>query len=100
VNVTVNVEGDQAFIEVADHGRGIDGELLPHVFTEFSNTDSKDYSDGPGLSLAIAREIALLHRGDVSVQSAPRRETAFKISLPVGDPVPDPKQEAQALARS
>jgi signal transduction histidine kinase/CheY-like chemotaxis protein len=63
---------EQALIEIRDEGSGIEPELLPLLFEPFAQSDrSLDRSKGGlGLGLSIARAIARLHGGDVSVDSA------------------------------
>ena len=51
-------------VAVRDHGIGIPERCLPRIFDEDYRADVavKQYPDGAGLGLAIAREIADLHR--------------------------------------
>jgi len=37
---------------------------------------------GSGIGLTIARELAVAHGGDVSVESSPGRGSTFRVSLP------------------
>lgn len=83
VTIGVGESGSEAVVTFEDSGKGIGPSLLPHVFTEFAASELKNYSDGPGLSLAIAREIALLHGGDLAAESLPGLRTVFTFSLPV-----------------
>ncbi len=59
-------------IVVSDSGRGIDPELLPHVFERFWQADSSPTRrhGGLGLGLAIARHLVELHGGSVCAKSA------------------------------
>lgn len=59
-------------IVVCDSGVGIEPELVPHVFERFRQGDSAptEPGGGLGLGLAIARTLARMHGGDVSVSSA------------------------------
>jgi CheY-like chemotaxis protein len=60
-----------AELTVADTGRGIAPELLPHVFDRFRQGDSSStrHSGGLGLGLTLVHEIVLLHGGTVSASS-------------------------------
>jgi signal transduction histidine kinase len=83
-NVTLGgaVEADRRWVtlEVRDTGRGIDPELLPHVFDRFVTGDS---SRGTGLGLAIARQLVLAHRGEIAVESMVGVGTTFRVRLPL-----------------
>ncbi|WP_433213567.1 ATP-binding protein [Microtetraspora malaysiensis] len=69
VEVRVANEDGVALLEVRDDGPGIPPEHREAVFDRFTRLDwarARD-SGGSGLGLAIVREIALLHRGTVSI---------------------------------
>ncbi|HYJ67340.1 MAG TPA: HAMP domain-containing sensor histidine kinase [Nocardioidaceae bacterium] len=67
VDVHVALDEHHASVEVTDDGPGIAAEDRDHVFERFwrGPTDS----DGTGLGLPIARQIARAHGGDVTVTS-------------------------------
>ncbi len=71
-------------LAVIDHGVGIPGEAIPHVFERFYRVDKARSRSlgGTGLGLAIVKHIVLLHGGEVSVASEPGVRTAFSIRLP------------------
>ncbi|WIM04446.1 MAG: sensor histidine kinase N-terminal domain-containing protein [Candidatus Nitricoxidivorans perseverans] len=65
--VTVRVQaGERATIAVEDSGIGIPEADRERVFEPFYRVLGTD-ADGSGLGLAICREIAELHRGDISL---------------------------------
>jgi len=84
VTIAGEVESDPRWVRlwVRDTGRGIDPELLPHVFDRFVTGDS---SRGTGLGLAIARQLVLAHGGEITVESEVGAGTAFRIRLPLVD---------------
>src|SRR4029077_13926322 len=58
-------------IVVADTGRGISPDFLPHVFERFRQADasfSREHG-GLGLGLAITKQLAELHGGTVTAAS-------------------------------
>ena len=70
-------------IEISDNGRGIDAELVQHVFDPFFTTRR----DGTGLGLSIAHQIVTRHGGFIDVRSEIGKGTAFFINLPVEPPL-------------
>lgn len=67
-------------ISVADRGEGIAAEDQERVF-EPGVRLARD-RPGQGLGLAVARAIALAHRGSLVVESAPGKGSTFTLSLP------------------
>ena len=65
---------------------GISTEDLPHVFERFYRGDkSRNQNEpGTGLGLAIARQIVLLHGGEIGVENRTAGGTTVSILLPVG----------------
>jgi signal transduction histidine kinase len=66
-------------VMVADTGKGIDPQLLSHLFDRF--TKSSD-SHGSGLGLAIARHLVMAHGGEIKAESAPGQGTCITFTLP------------------
>jgi signal transduction histidine kinase/ActR/RegA family two-component response regulator len=85
-------------IGVSDTGIGIEPQFLPHVFDRFRQADAattRNYG-GLGLGLAIVRQLAELHGGEVSVRSEGEgRGTTFTVRLPLSSP---PAQTTQISA--
>lgn len=75
----LNVQEEEAIIEVEDDGRGISEEDLARIFNPFFTTTST----GTGLGLPAVRRIARLHGGRVEVTSTLGKGSLFTIYLPV-----------------
>lgn len=83
VTITVRDEPDCVEVRVADTGRGIKPDELPHVFERFYRGDaSRGTEGGFGLGLAIARLIVEQHGGRIEVQSVPGQGSNFRVQLP------------------
>lgn len=67
VRVRLHADGEQAVLEVADDGPGLEPELLPRVFDSFSQgaRPIDRAPGGVGLGLAIVQQIVALHGGSV-----------------------------------
>ncbi|HWP85203.1 MAG TPA: ATP-binding protein, partial [Terriglobia bacterium] len=85
VRVRADRRGRNAGIHVADSGPGMTPEESRRIFDRFYRTSSAEKSENPGfgLGLAIAREIAVHHGGDIRVESSPGAGSRFSILLPL-----------------
>jgi signal transduction histidine kinase len=86
VDVRAHATNGHADIEVADTGRGISADFLPHMFERFGRGDlgsTTSVHRGLGLGLAIARELVELHGGALTASSAGLNQGAtFLVTLP------------------
>ena len=74
-------DGPLANVTVIDQGPGIPQELLPHVFERF--VSGKQRQGGLGLGLYLAKRVARLHGGDLTVDSTPGEGARFMLTLPL-----------------
>ncbi|MEO5721119.1 MAG: ATP-binding protein, partial [Chthoniobacterales bacterium] len=86
VHLRVARERGCAAIEVADTGKGIAADLLPHIFERFRQGDSSStrHHGGLGLGLTIAHQLVVMHGGQIEVQSEGEgRGSLFTVLLPI-----------------
>jgi two-component system OmpR family sensor kinase len=85
ISVRLRQDGDDALIEVSDHGPGIPRDKREAVFEPFADWRPPGFEDRPGtgLGLFIIRAIAHGHGGDASVSDGPTGGTMFTVRLPV-----------------
>jgi two-component system phosphate regulon sensor histidine kinase PhoR len=83
ITVTTQKQGDSVTVDIADTGRGIAREDLPHVFERFYKGDKARAGEGAGMGLAIAKHIIEAHGGDIRVQSEEGKGSTFSFSLPL-----------------
>jgi len=86
----LRVEGQdkemRVVFEVTDSGRGIPIEVQSHIFDPFwqADTASMKTSGSSGLGLSVARQLARLLNGDVTIaRSEPGQGSTFVVSLPM-----------------
>lgn len=86
--VTVTLR--QGTLLIADQGRGISEEDLPHVFDRFYRSKESRTLAGSGLGLAIVRQVAERHGGVVRAGSWQDGGAAFWFDIPGSAEQPDP----------
>jgi signal transduction histidine kinase len=81
--ITIAAEAGEEHVRfvVADTGRGVAAEELPHVFDRFWQS-RHTRRGGAGLGLAITKGIVEAHRGQITVASTPGVGTEFTFTIP------------------
>jgi signal transduction histidine kinase len=86
IDVTTELVDGAFRLSVADTGIGIKEDQLPHIFDRFRQADSsvaREYA-GTGIGLALAKETARLHGGDITVHSQQGKGSTFRVTIPLG----------------
>lgn len=81
-------EGDRAILEVEDNGIGMTEEVRrrctePHFSTKRDNALYAGNTTGMGLGLSFVTMILETHGATLTIDSAPRRGTTFRVSFPL-----------------
>jgi signal transduction histidine kinase len=84
VRLSARKENNVAIVEVADEGEGIPPEFVPHLFERLARGKTAK-GDGLGLGLFLARNLARLHHGDITVDPGCGRGARFSLKLPLAD---------------
>jgi CheY-like chemotaxis protein/anti-sigma regulatory factor (Ser/Thr protein kinase) len=76
---------DILLIEVEDTGIGIPADQMDRIFESFRQVDSglSRMYPGLGLGLALARKLASLMKGEISVASTPGKGSTFTLRIPL-----------------
>jgi heavy metal sensor kinase len=86
VELTVREGNGEVEIVVADTGRGIPTESLPHIFDRFYRVPGSDTATAPeqglGLGLSFVAWIVKVHKGTIDVSSVPGKGTRFTVKIP------------------
>lgn len=67
----------KVIIKVADNGPGMPPELLEKIFIPFFSTKKS----GSGIGLSLCKQIMMLHKGNIQVQSVEGEGTAFLLQF-------------------
>ncbi len=85
--VTISISSElknRACVFICDNGIGMSEAEQSELFSRYyRGTNTKEKSEGSGLGLAIAKQIVMLHGGDITVKSKQGYGTEFAIVIPL-----------------
>lgn len=79
IALTCRTTDHRVLIEICDNGTGLPEQEPEQIFTPFFTTKT----GGSGIGLALARQIAIAHGGDLTVRRL-SHGAAFTLELPIG----------------
>jgi len=85
IELCVGTRGAEGFVDVVDHGIGIEPAEQSRIFDRFHRVQSAATSGiaGAGLGLALALHVVEAHRGRIDVVSSLGRGSTFSVLIPV-----------------
>ncbi len=90
VSLEVEAPGEEKeysdlIIRVRDNGIGIPEEKQKYIFKRFFQHEVPPFlvNPGSGIGLSITHEFVRLHKGNISVKSAPGKGSCFTIRIPI-----------------
>ncbi|GAB7072042.1 HAMP domain-containing histidine kinase [Mycobacterium hodleri] len=84
IDIHLRRQGPNVIIDVRDDGVGVDPQAVDDLFTRFSHGHTHTATAGReryGIGLALVREIALAHHGDISVTPTLGGGATFRLTL-------------------
>ncbi|PCI23886.1 MAG: hypothetical protein COB67_12365, partial [SAR324 cluster bacterium] len=88
ITVSATLEEKEVRISVADTGVGIPEQRLETIFDAFYSQPSASLQQGyvgPGIGLAVSRQLVELHEGKIRVRSLENVGSIFSFTLPVAE---------------
>lgn len=82
-NAVVTTEAGKARLVVEDSGPGVAKEDQVRIFERFERVRSSTDGSGMGLGLAVGKEIARSHGGNLWIESEPGKGARFILELPL-----------------
>jgi two-component system nitrogen regulation sensor histidine kinase NtrY len=68
---------NKPLIKVSDNGYGMNEEVMQNIFIPFFSTKK----NGSGIGLSLCKQIMMLHKGNITVQSVEGKGTAFTLQF-------------------
>ncbi len=85
IEISMKQSANHVIVRITDRGIGISLEDQQRIFERFFKADrshSHKY-EGSGMGLAIVKQIVLLHRGEIEVESELGHGTTMIVKLPI-----------------
>ena len=96
ISVSLSRTDSASLVQIADNGPGLSERARERLFLPFAGSGRPD---GAGLGLAIARELAQGHGGDLTLARNDEHGAVFELRLP-GAPPPAPTGRVRASRRA
>ncbi|MCX2678644.1 ATP-binding protein [Galbibacter sp. EGI 63066] len=88
-----NSQNDRLIVEVGDDGIGIPEHSQKKIFSRFYQaSNSKENNTGSGIGLAMVKSLVKLHKGNIVVNSEPKKGSVFTIEIPIDRAMFDKKE--------
>ena len=87
IRVRAKSQNGQVQLKIANTGQPIAREAQSHIFKRFRRASSESNVAGHGLGLNLARELARLHGGDLTLLRSEDDWTEFELRLPAAQPI-------------
>ena len=77
--LSAEAQNNKTIIKVSDNGVGMSAELVDKIFIPFFSTRKT----GSGIGLSLCKQIMLLHKGNIQVQSAEGKGSVFMLQFSI-----------------
>ncbi len=71
------ISGNKIMLKVTDNGAGMSPEIVDKIFIPFFSTKKS----GSGIGLSLCKQIMMLHKGNIQVQSVEGEGSAFMLQF-------------------
>jgi signal transduction histidine kinase len=89
VHLRSGAQNGHAYIEVANSGPVVPGELVPQLFEPFRRANGRTGSTGVGLGLSIVHSVGEAHGADIATRAGVGGGLVVRVTLPARAASPD-----------
>lgn len=82
ISISASSANGAVEVRILNNGAGIPTDRAPHIFERFYRARSDARTDGAGLGLSVACELAKANGGDLELVNSNRESTEFRLTLP------------------
>lgn len=79
-------ENEQFTIDIINDGCPISDEIKSKIFEPFYRDESSIHKSGTGLGLPLARSLAEMHEGSLTLEESSSKLITFRLRLPINQP--------------
>lgn len=83
VRFNITEDNKELRITIEDHGIGISADHMSHLFDRFVKSTISEIQPGSGIGLALSKELAELHGGNIQVFSEEGKGSTFEVKINV-----------------
>lgn len=83
IYITIDVQDDKLLLRIADNGRGIAREEIPHIFDVFYQGQNGKLETGSGIGLSLTRQLVEAMNGEITIHSAINEGSVFIVTIPL-----------------
>ncbi|MDH6314110.1 ligand-binding sensor domain-containing protein/signal transduction histidine kinase/DNA-binding response OmpR family regulator [Parabacteroides sp. PFB2-10] len=84
IDLQYDTENGWAVLSVKDNGKGMSKETVNNLFKRFYEGDHRKFKTaGTGIGLSLTKDLVLLHKGNIEVNSEPGKGSEFKVIIPI-----------------
>ncbi len=102
IRLSAKKQGKYFRIQVSDNGRGIEADILPHIFEPFKQAGiHSKRGTGLGLGLFLTKNLVEMHDGKIEVESdGAGKGSMFTVLIPVSTQIPLQSKKEDTWMRS
>jgi len=84
IRLSYQEKNGYVLLSVKDNGKGMSPEEVKKLFRRFYEGNHRKFNTiGTGIGLSLTKDLVLLHKGTIDVESEPDKGTEFIVSIPI-----------------